>query len=280
MGIGGPARFFTEPLGEAELRGAIAWAGSRKVPFFILGKGSNVVFEDKGYPGLVIHMMRYEQQGLSASSALKQVRASAGIHLLKLARFCESRSLSGSEFLANIPGTVGGALVMNAGFCRHPGQKNEIADLVDSVKVLDQSGEKKVLDREEINFRYRESSLTNFVVLEATFQLWTRDREYIHKEIEANMNYRNAIQDLKYPSSGSAFKNPDPPEKSAGKLIEEAGLKGYRVGGVQISEKHANYVIHTGEGTCRDLKRLLKHVRTVVREKLGVSLEPEIRIIA
>lgn len=277
MQVGGIARYFSEPSTEEELLEVLDYARQENLPYFILGKGSNVIFPDEGYPGVVITLIHYEQDKIIFDSEKPVVTASAGIHLYRFVVACRERGLGGAEFLCNVPGTVGGGLIMNAGFSRFPGQSNEISDLVEEVCVLNKNGQKETLAKDKLEFSYRHSSLEGKIVLSGTFRLWRRKPEDIQKEIRANFDYRNSKQDLKHPSSGSIFKNPGAPHPSAGKLIDELGLKGTRVGDAQVSEKHGNYIINLGNAKSSDVWDLIALVQKKVFDATGISLEPEVK---
>lgn len=279
MQVGGPAKYFAEPGNEEELIELIEFARNEGIPFFILGKGSNVIFQDEGYPGLVITLMRFESNRLIADSKNCFLDASSGVHLYRLAVFAKESGLGGAEFLCNVPGTLGGALIMNAGFSRHPGQSNEIGDIAWEVRVLDGDGRKYVLGRKDLKFSYRHSNLGGKVILGAKLKLWNRHREDIDREIRLNFQYRNDKQDLRHPSSGSIFKNPGTPHPAAAKLIETAGLKGKQIGGAMVSTKHANYIINTGRAKSSDIQQLIDEVQTAVFRTTGVELQREVRII-
>ncbi|MFA7255455.1 MAG: UDP-N-acetylmuramate dehydrogenase [Candidatus Omnitrophota bacterium] len=276
--IGGPAAYFAEPESEEELSKLLAWAKREGIPFFILGNGSNVIFQDAGYEGLVISMRRFRNDLIQVDLDRSQVTVSAGVSLARLVRFCQESGLAGTEFLAQIPGTVGGALVMNAGFSRHGGQRNEIGDLVQEVRALGQDGAPVMLGRDDLIFSYRSSNLDLYLVLEATLKLWHRPKDQIQSEMKANQDFRKARQDIAEPNAGSVFKNPLGEHLSAGALIEKAGLKGKQVGGMQVSGQHANYFINKGNATSRDALQLIGEVQKAVFHATGITLEPEIRI--
>lgn len=277
--IGGPAAYFAEPENEEELSKLLAWAGREGLSLFILGNGSNVIFDDGGWEGLVISMRRFRNDLIKMDFDRSQVTVSAGVSLARLVRFCQESGLGGAEFLAQIPGTVGGALVMNAGFSRHGGQRNEIGDLVQGIRVFRKDGTLAVLRREELEFSYRHSNLDAYLLLEATMQLWRRPKDQILNEIRANHDFRKRRQDITEPNAGSVFKNPTGRHPAAGTLIEKAGLKGKSIGGIQISEQHANYFINTGNAASADVVQLIKEVQKTVFHATGITLEPEIRII-
>jgi len=277
--IGGPAAYFAEPESEEELSRLLVWAGREGLSFFILGNGSNVIFEDTGYEGLVISMRHFRNDLIKMDLDRSQVSVSAGVSLARLVRFCQESGLAGTEFLAQIPGTVGGALVMNAGFSRHGGQRNEIGDLVLEVRALQKDGTPVVLGREDLKFSYRHSDLEEYLLLEATLQLWRRPKDQIQNEIKANQDFRKKRQDVTEPNAGSIFKNPLGLHPAAGALIEKAGLKGKRIGGIQVSEQHANYFINKGDATSKDVAQLIEEVQKTVFHATGITLEPEIRFI-
>lgn len=279
MQAGGPARYFAEPVREAELTELLEFARQEGLPWMILGKGSNVLFPDEGFPGLVITLIHFEQDLLKVDPEKCLLSASAGVHLYRLVLQARDAGLSGAEFLCNVPGTLGGALVMNAGFSRFPGQRCEIGALVEEVVVLDAQGDKEVLARDRLHFSYRQSNLDSAIVLSATLKLWRRDRDHIEREIRANFANRNEKQDLRYPSSGSVFKNPPPPAPQAAVLIEKAGCKGWREGGAMVSPKHSNTIVNVGRAKSSEIRQLIEAVQKAVLDATGVHLEPEIRII-
>ena len=276
--IGGSAAYFAELENEDELTKLLVWAKREGHSFFILGNGSNVIFEDAGYEGLVISMRRFRNDLLKMDLDRSQVTVSAGVSLARLVRFCQESGLAGTEFLAQIPGTVGGALVMNAGFSRHGGQRNEIGDLALEIRALQKDGTPVMLGREGFKFSYRHSDLDKYLVLEATLQLWRRPKDQIRNEMKANQDFRKKRQDVTGPNAGSIFKNPLGLHPAAGALIEKAGLKGKRIGGIQVSEEHANYFINKGNATSKDVVQLIQEVQKTVLHATGITLEPEIRI--
>ena len=280
MQIGGPADYFSEPRSEEELSEVLQFIREENLPVFILGKGSNVVFSDEGFRGAVITLIHFRDQDIRFDQDAGEVTASGGVHLYRLATACRDAGLSGAEFLSGIPGTVGGAVMMNAGFSRFAGQKNEISDLVKEVMVLDEQGERRRLSAVELGFSYRHSNLQGKIVLEATLNLWRRPSDVIAQEIRANFEYRNREQDLKHPSSGSIFKNPSKPHPSAGRLIDQLGLKGTSVGGMTVSPRHGNYFINSGGATCSDLLSLIALIQKAVLNGYGIRLEPEVRVIS
>lgn len=279
MQVGGLADYFAEPASEEELQELVEFAQQDKIPVFILGKGSNVIFSDEGYPGLVITTIHLSQNKIAVHSDETHITASAGIHLYRFTLACRDHHLGGAEFLSSIPGTIGGALRMNAGFSRFKGQRNEISDIVQKVEVMDYSGNRTVLERAQLEFSYRHSNLEDRIILSGTFRLWKRPRDVVEKEIRANFRYRNLEQDVRFPSSGSIFKNPKNHEKTAGQLLDQLGLKGTQVGGAMISLQHANYMVNTGKAKSSDFVELIQWVQQKVFDAAGVILEPEVLLV-
>lgn len=279
MQVGGEAEYFAEPASEEELTELLEFAQQENLPVHLLGKGSNTIFRDEGFAGLVITMIHFAQEKIEFHRELPLVSVSAGVHLYRLALASRDHGLGGVEFVASIPGTVGGALAMNAGFSRWPGQKNEIGDLVEQVVAMDFQGKKEILNKPDLKFSYRQSNLRDKIILEATLRLWRRPSEAIEKEIRANFKYRNREQDVRYPSSGSIFKNPSEGKLTAGQLIERLGMKGLEVGGAMISKEHANYMINLGHARGRDFIELIAKVQKAVWDATGIELETEVLVV-
>lgn len=279
MQVGGNARYFAEPASEEELLELLDYARQEDLPFTILGKGSNVLFPDAGFPGLVITLIHYEQDKMAFDEDRLTVRASSGIYLYRLVLAARDAGLAGIEFLCNVPGTLGGALMMNAGFSRFPGQRNEIGDLVEEVTVLNSDFKKEVVARKDLKFSYRQSHLGGRIILSGLLRLWRRNPGIIGREIRANFENRNRKQDLQHPSSGSIFKNPAPPSPSAGQLIERLHLKGVRIGSAMVSPKHGNYVINLGGARSSDVMALVDQIQKTVFDATGILLELEVKII-
>ena len=264
MRVGGPARLAAFPETAEELA-ALLRAGGRRV---VLGGGSNVLFPDEGYDGTVIFTTRL--CGLTADGCM--LSAQAGVPLSAAARRALECGLGGLAF--GIPGTVGGGVYMNAG--AYGGQ---IADCLVRATLLDAAGEPRVVPASELALGYRSSALMDgdWTLLSADFALVPAPPEEIRAEMERNMQARREKQPLEYPSCGSTFKRP--PGQYAGALIERCGLKGCTVGGAQVSEKHAGFVVNRGDATSADVRALIAHIQRVVAEKTGVLLECEVRII-
>ncbi|MBI4115284.1 MAG: UDP-N-acetylmuramate dehydrogenase [Candidatus Omnitrophica bacterium] len=277
--IGGNAKFFSEPKSIEELQGLLEFARESDLPILGIGKGSNILFPDDGFPGLVITFIHFEPNKIVIDQDRETVTASSGVSLYRLALASRDAGLGGAEFLSHIPGTVGGALVMNAGFSRFPGKKMEIGELVEEVTVLTPEGEIKNLSQGELEWDYRKTNLDGLIVLAGRLKLHRAPTEAVTKEIQESFSYRNRVQDLRYPSAGSVFKNPAGAQGSSGQLIEKVGLKGKKIGGAMISDKHANFIVNTGGARASDVLDLISLVQEKVLEAFGVHLEPEIRII-
>ncbi len=270
--IGGPAAFYLVPEQAEEVKKAIAFANERELPFLTIGRGSNVLFQDEGYDGVVIEVGR----GMEHIELMDdgKIRAAAGTGIGALAAAAARESLSGLEFASGIPGTLGGAVTMNAG-----AYGGEIRDCLVSATVLDADGAMQELEKDELELGYRTSVIQKkgYIVLEALFQMKEGDRRAIQQRMREMNESRRQKQPLEYPSAGSTFKRPE--GHFAGKLIEDAGLRGYRVGDAQVSEKHCGFVINRGNATAAQVRELIAHVQEKVFQMAGIKLEPEVKII-
>ena len=269
--IGGPADLFLIPEKEEEIRKIRRICKEENIPLFILGNGSNLLVSDRGFRGAVLwiykNLSHFEVQD-------EQIRASAGCLLSALSVAARNASLAGLEFAGGIPGTLGGAVRMNAG-----AYGGEMKDVIKTVRVLTPEGDIQDIPGSEMGFGYRTSIVEqkNLAVLEAVISLKKGDPLVI-RDTMRDLNARRADkQPLEYPSAGSTFKRPE--GYFAGKLIMEAGLAGYQVGGARVSEKHCGFVINAGGATASDVKRLIEDVRLKVRLNSGVLLEPEVRFL-
>ena len=267
--IGGPAAYFAETSTIEELQKLYRLSLNRKLPFIVLGGGSNVLFGDKGFDGIVAKLSgdfcehRFRNETLYAG---------AGARLAAIVGDCAEKGLSGMEGLSGVPGTVGGALVSNAGT-----SLGWIEDTVKSVEVLGSSGKVRRLARGKIKFFYRGSNLEGKIVLGAVFHLKKALKNDIVDKTAGLMRRREETQPVGTWNAGSVFKNP--PEDSAGRLIEACGLKGLKFGGAEISEKHANFIINKGNAKASDVKSLIAAVHQKVKEKFGIELELEIKLV-
>lgn len=266
--VGGNAEVLIQVADDDQLQKLISYFGKVSQEYFILGKGSNLLVSDLGYDGVILDMSKHFTQVRVEGN---QIIAQAGASLPQVAVLAANHGLSGLEFAAGIPGTIGGAVVMNAG-----AYDGEMKQVVKSVTVLNQSGEEMELDNSTMEFGYRSSIIKNrpFLVKEVVFELCLGDKESIMaKGAEFNRRRRDK-QPLEYPSAGSTFKRPE--GYFAGKLIMDAGLRGYRIGGAQVSEKHCGFVINVGNATAADIYDLMDEVSEKVKEQFGVTLEPEV----
>lgn len=278
MRIGGLARLFAEPASLFELEMLMIAAKAADIPIVLIGNGTNVVISDQGVEGLVIHLsdgfseIRIHDDPADPETCL--VRAQAGASLSAVAMKAARAGLSGMEFAAGIPGSIGGAVYMNAGaYCR------EMKDIIETVECLDERGRRTIFACGDLDFGYRESrfSKKGGIVLSATLRLDKGDSAAILQKIAEMNGKRAACQPLNMPSAGSAFKRP--PGNFAGALIEQAGLKGFAIGGAEVSQKHAGFIVNSGKATAADVHALVFHIVSTVKEQSGVELEPEIQFI-
>lgn len=269
--IGGPAEYFVTPENEDQLKLVIKVCKESNIPYYIIGKGSNLLVGDKGYKGVIIQI--YKNFDLIKIDK-NIVTAGAGVMLSRLATQAAEYNLAGLQGECGIPGTLGGAVTMNAGAYGY-----EIKDYIISATVLNQEGEIFTLNKEELQLAYRTSIIqkNSYIVIEAVFELPYGNKEDILAEIVEFNRKRVEKQPLEYPSAGSTFKRPV--GYFAGKLIMDSGLAGYRVGDIMISMKHCGFVINVGNGTASEVRQLIEDVQHIVYEKHQVMLEPEVRII-
>lgn len=267
--IGGPADIFVEPGNRRELQLVVTYARQKGIPLTVIGAGSNLLVADNGIRGIVVKIGHNLARICVAG---QEITAEAGVKLAQVAQTARDAGLGGFEFSAGIPGTVGGAVVMNAG-----ANGASISALVRKVLILSREGDFICKSREELGFGYRTSILQSepAIIVEVSFTCHPREQELIRKQMADYLARRKASQPLYYPNAGSVFKNP--PGDSAGRLIEAAGLKGKRVGDAQISNLHANFIINLGSATAQQVLSLIEDIREVVKNRFGVELQPEIR---
>ncbi|MDO4616366.1 MAG: UDP-N-acetylmuramate dehydrogenase [Lachnospiraceae bacterium] len=266
--IGGNADYFVTPDTKEELQQILQLLNREQVPFFILGNGSNLLVSDAGYRGVVLQIGRNYR---SMKKKGCRIRVKAGITMAGLAAFALENSLTGLEFASGIPGTAGGGAIMNAG-----AYGSEMKDVLLEVLCMDRQGELLTLAGEEMELSYRDSRMKReqLIVLELLLELKEGDQDAIRLRQEELKEARTSKQPLEYPSAGSTFKRPE--GTFAGKLIMDAGLKGYQIGGARVSEKHAGFVINAGGATAADVKALMEHIVKTVQDQFGVTLEPEV----
>ena len=267
--IGGNADYWVEVNNTDVLSALVKFCRAEGIAYFVLGKGSNILASDAGFRGVILHIGNefadVQEDGDTLTFA-------AGLPLVKAAKIAESRSLSGMEGLSGIPGTVGGALYMNAGAYNY-----EMSQIVTGCTYMNDAGEICKLSADELDLSYRHSRFTDHgcIILTVTVRLTPGKKEEITAKMQDYLARRNDKQPLNYPSAGSTFKRPSTPKTYASALIDECGLKGHTVGGAQVSEKHAGFVINTGNATCADVLQLCEDVRRTVFQKTGHQLELE-----
>jgi UDP-N-acetylmuramate dehydrogenase len=278
--VGGSAEALISVANIEDLQKLLCWLYEHDINWWIIGRGSNILVPDAGLAGVTILLegdfttieklvrttVRHDQEQCL-------IRAGGGCLLLKLVNYCTTHSLSGLEFAVGIPGSIGGAVVMNAGAwgC-------EIRDVIDSITLMDRSGKVYAQRGEKLGFTYRGWRMApDVLLLSATFALTPGDREEIKAACKRFQELRKKNQPVAEPSAGCFFKNP--PENSAGRLIDQAGLKGFSVGGAKVSEKHANFIVNTGNATATDILKLMQVVQETVFSRFGIRLEPEVHIL-
>ena len=265
--VGGKAQVLAYPKNTEKLITLLKWAKENNIPYKMLGNGSNLIFSDNDYNGILIKLTEFDDIEICDN----KIKVGAGYSLMKLARVALKNSLTGLEFAAGIPGTVGGAVFMNAG-----AYKSDMGYIVQMINVLTPDFRIVTLENKELAFHYRTSFLKthpDYICLEAIIKLEKGKREAIEEVMKSRLQRRRETQPLEYPSAGSVFRNP--PEMFSGELIESCGLKGKKIGGAQVSEKHANFIINTGNATATDIKELIDKVKEKVEKKYNVSLITE-----
>ena len=268
--VGGPVDILLIPSKVSQVVETLKICKNENIPYFIIGNGSNLLVKDGGIRGVVIKLSNL----LSIEVNGNIIKASSGTLLEDVSKKAVENSLSGFEFACGIPGSVGGAVFMNAG-----AYDGEIKNVIKEAEVLDRDGNIKVLSKEELELGYRTSKVMkdNLVVISATFELTKGDKEKIRERVNELTEKRESKQPLEYPSAGSTFKRPE--GYFAGKLIQDAGLKGASLGGAAVSEKHSGFVINKDGATAEDVLNLIAHVQNEVKKQFGVELHTEVRII-
>lgn len=268
--VGGAADYLAFPRNQYELKRIVTFANAHEIPWMVLGNSSNIIVRDGGMEGFVIMFDHFHDVRVNGYV----IEAEAGAKLIDVTHVARYHSLTGFEFACGIPGSIGGAVYMNAG-----AYGGEIAHILQSCKVLTPEGEIKTLSASDLAFGYRHSKIqeTGDVVISAKFALAPGNYDQINQEMARLTHLRDLKQPLEYPSCGSVFKRPV--GHFAGQLISEAGLKGHRIGGVEVSEKHAGFMINVDHGTAKDYEDLIAHVIATVEKSAGVTLEREVRII-
>ncbi|MBU3947494.1 MAG: UDP-N-acetylmuramate dehydrogenase [Proteobacteria bacterium] len=282
--IGGPAEAFVTPGSFEQLTELVSWSEEKNIPYIVIGDGSNLLVRDKGIQGIVIVLTKCLDKVSRIKSENESViiTAMAGVRTQTLCRFAIEKGLSGMNFALGIPGTVGGAIMMNAGT-----SLGSISDILESVNVLPSSGPVLKIEKDDIDFSYRNLSWKNEmiipgngdpIILEGFFRLGMSDTLQLKKEADIILKKKNESQPTKMPGAGCFFKNP-PSGKTAGQLIDMAGLKGARVGGAEISAKHANFIVNTGNASASEILSLMQLVQETVFHKFNINLLPEVKIV-
>lgn len=268
--VGGPADILLIPENKEQVIKSIQICKENNIPYYVVGNGSNLLVKDGGIRGVVIQLIEVK----NIKTYGETIEAECGAMLKDVSSEALKNSLTGFEFACGIPGSVGGAVFMNAG-----AYDGEVAHVIESAEVIDNNGEIKVLSRDELELGYRSSIVMkkNYIVLSARFSLKHGEVRTIKEMVENLTCKRESRQPLEYPSAGSTFKRPT--GYYAGKLIQDAGLKGYSIGGAAVSEKHSGFVINKNNATAKDIVDLIAHIQKEVKQQFGVDLHPEVRII-
>lgn len=274
--IGGPARWLAEPT-IRELPDLIAQASQQEIPVYFIGRGSNILVDDAGLPGLVI-LTRNSMTELRREG--NQIIAGSGLFLPHLSKFAAREGFSGFEFLIGIPGTVGGAVTMNAGLTVF--RPREMVSIVENFDIVNPDGSIETLTMDDVRAGYRKTNLLDGrrFVLQVRFRLEHKgEPEKIRRDTLSHLSERKLKQPLDKPTVGSTFKSP-PGGKGAGWYIEQAGLKTFQIGGVRVSSVHANWIENLGGATAADVRRLMAHIQSGVKTRIGIDLEPEVRFLS
>jgi UDP-N-acetylmuramate dehydrogenase len=271
IGVGGDAEVWAEPQDANELALLLEHCKLIKAPYIVIGRGSNLLFSENGFKGVVFSLASGYFSKCKVNN--DKIICGAGVALQKLLQVACKEGLSGLEFLAGIPASVGGAVVMNAG-----SRKKGIGDLVDSITVMNKKGKVEKIKKDRLLFSYRKSNLKKYLILDVELKLRKSTPKAVKKNMDLYVQNKQLTQDTKSKSAGCIFKNP-PHVLSAAEMIEACGLKNTTHGGAQISDKHANYIINRNQATASDVLYLIKMAKTEVKKKFGVSLSPEVKII-
>lgn len=267
--VGGPAKIYLKVRDTESLKQTLKYCRVHRIQYLVIGKGSNLLFSDKEYEGVIISLQEnFNTFNINGCS----IRADAGISMIKLSYEAAKTGLSGFEFMGGIPGTIGGGVYMNAG-----AYKYDIASVVDTVTVLNDKLEVITLKREEMNFSYRKSILQEnrkWIVLEVTFLLTSKEPVEIKEVLDQRKERRMSSQPWNLPSAGSVFRNPE--GKAAWQYIDESGLRGYEIGGAQVSPKHSNFIVNNGYASAKDIYDLILYVQNTVEEKFNIKLKQEV----
>ncbi|MBP0726926.1 UDP-N-acetylmuramate dehydrogenase [Bacillus sp. RG28] len=268
--LGGKADYFVTPTTVEQVKNIVTFAKEHSIPLLLIGNGSNMVVKDGGFRGIVLNLKKFNNLTINENRMVVQ----SGVSIIEASRKALEANLTGLEFACGIPGSIGGALAMNAG-----AYGGEIQDIIVSTVVISPEGEVLTLSKEELELGYRKSIIAKkgYIALEATFQLEKGNYKEIKEKMDDLTQKREEKQPLEYPSAGSVFKRP--PGHFAGKLIQDSGLQGTNIGGAEVSLKHAGFIINKDNATATDYINLINHVQEVVKEKFGIELEREVKIV-
>lgn len=269
--VGGPAKLFVKVKDLESLILVIKYCRKHRIKLFVIGRGSNLLFSDKSFQGIIISLEQFNQYKINGN----HVTAQCGVAMIRLAYDCAKVGLSGFEFMGGIPGNVGGGVFMNAG-----AYNSNIAEVLESVTILNENLELVTLSKDEMDFSYRHSAIQDhkkWIVIEASFVLTTKTVAEVKDLLDRRKERRMASQPWSQPSAGSVFRNPE--GMSAWKLIDDAGLRGYEIGGAQVSPKHSNFIVNNGYASAKDIYDLIFYVQKQVEEKFSILLKPEVRFI-
>ncbi len=274
--IGGAADVWFEPVDVKDLKKAVMFAKRNKIPFFVIGNGSNILAKDAGFAGILIHPGADYFKKVRFTG--NKIRVGAGFSLPKLVNLACHKGLAGLESLVGIPGMIGGAVYMNAGGWTNPIFRN-IGELVCSLKVMDKNGNVKILRKDDIKFGYRSSNLERYIILEAVLKLTRGDTDALVSSASGFLKMKREKQVLDTPSAGCVFKNPADSQFTCGQMIDMLGLKGSACGGAEISPRHANFIVNKSGATCKDVLSLVELVKNKVKESYDIDLEMEIKLV-
>jgi UDP-N-acetylmuramate dehydrogenase len=276
--VGGNAKFYAKPATLTDLLYILKYQKRDQIPLHILGGGCNTIFSDKGFEGLVLNMSGFEKKYIQILDTT--VHVSAGVPIHHFAMALKEAGLAGLEFLAHLPGTVGGAIQMNAGFGKDDkGRRREISNCLLEIDLLTPEGNFERRKARDIEFSYRHSGLEGCLILSAKFELTRQHPDEIMNIMNKNVEYRRSVQDWNHPSAGSVFKNPLGCDWTVGEMVDRLGLKGTQTGGVQISPIHGNFFINKGDAKASDIMNLVDLVCEKVNQEYGVHLETEIKYV-
>ena len=277
--IGGPSDVWIEPEGIDDLEKSIRLARDKDMSLFIIGGGTNLLVNDKGIRGMVLDMSSSRLKDISSIGNI--IQASSSLTLAELISFSSKSSLSGVEFLIGIPGTLGGAIATNAGArdYRTTEKWHSVGDLIKEIKVMDYEGNTRTLTKEDLKFGYKKANLEDYLILDVKICLKKKQRDFITSSCREFLKRKKETQELRLPTAGCIFKNPDNFPKSAGELLDKCNLKGESVGGAEVSRKHANFIVNKGSARASDVTALMDIMKLRVKNKFGIELSPEIKIV-